>query len=81
MFHCVRQVSVRRVAFDFISNGIHGRQIQKYPIRQIYRGKDGGISVLVSLQNPETFVASLNDQERVLLQEALSKTDQLLEGM
>ena len=46
------------------------------PVRRIYRGKGGGISVFTTPQSAEVFVASLHEKERVLLREALRINDQ-----
>ena len=46
----------------------------RIPIRQIYRGKGGGISVFTTPQSAEVFVASLHENERELLREALRIT-------
>ena len=46
----------------------------RIPIRQIYRGKGGGISVFTTPQSAEVFVASLHKNERELLREALRIT-------
>ncbi|PFX17427.1 transmembrane protein 65-like [Stylophora pistillata] len=44
--------------------------------RCIYRGKGGGISVFTTPQSADVFVACLNEEERLLLREALRIHDQ-----
>ena len=53
-----------------------GSLLVRTPFRRIYRGKGGGISVFTTPQNAEVFVASLHEEERVLLREALRIHDQ-----
>ena len=47
------------------------RQSSIVPRRCIYRGKGGGISVFTTPQSADVFVASLHEEERLLLREAL----------
>ena len=51
-------------------------RFNKVPFRWIYRGKGGGISVFTTPQSADVFVSGLNDEERVLLREALRIHDQ-----
>ncbi len=51
------------------------------PCRRIYRGKGGGISVFTTPQSADVFVASLHEDERYLLQEALRIHDQEIENI
>ena len=46
----------------------------RIPIRQIYRGKGGGISGFTTPQSAEVFLANLHENERELLREALRIT-------
>jgi len=46
------------------------------PCRRIYRGKGGGISVFTTPLCADVFVASLHEEERFLLREALRIHDQ-----
>ena len=46
------------------------------PCRRIYRGKGGGISVFTTPLSADVFVASLHEDERLLLREALRIHDQ-----
>ena len=52
------------------------RQSSIVPRRCIYRGKGGGISVFTTPQSADVFVASLHEEERLLLREALRIHDQ-----
>ena len=46
------------------------------PCRRIYRGKGGGISVFTTPVCADVFVASLHENERLLLRDALRIHDQ-----
>ena len=48
----------------------------KAPCRRIYRGKGGGISVFTTPVCADVFVASLHENERLLLREALRIHDE-----
>ena len=51
------------------------------PRRCIYRGKGGGISVFTTPQSADVFVASLQEEERLLLRDALRIHDQSNEDL
>ena len=74
---CGYQVFSNIISPNFCRNVLYTRRIPGLSLRHIYRGKGGGISVLISLQNAETFVGSLQAKERELLKEALSKNERL----
>ena len=66
---------------DFAGTPLSFRRLKRgpstsIPFRKIYRGKGGGISVFTTPQSAEVFVASLHEEERILLREALRIHDQ-----
>ena len=76
MYRCC---PVRKAGFPFAVKTV--RRLKRGTLvraifRRIYRGKGGGISVFTTPQSAAVFVASLHDEERVLLREALRIHDQ-----
>ena len=74
MYRCFR-VSICHFCRTVLrSRCLNRGTVIRIPIRQIYRGKGGGISVFTTPQSAEVFVASLHENERELLREALRIT-------
>lgn len=72
MYRCCRA----RIADISCSLRWFKRASFEVPCRRIYRGKGGGISVFTTPLCADVFVASLHEDERLLLREALRIHDQ-----
>ncbi|XP_068738416.1 transmembrane protein 65-like isoform X1 [Montipora capricornis] len=73
-----RTVGIKAEVCGIVQRRVRSNRVcvTRAPFRRIYRGKGGGISVLTTPQSADVFVSSLNEQERVLLREALRVHDQ-----